>query len=490
MAKNKSSLFKNLKKHFNEKNLFVFILVFALIILLMPYLIRIVDYDSVLIGQMPYYHARIASSVISKGLPNYDKLSYGGREYIFNPYHLILAGFSYVFGVDFASKLLPFLLGISSLLIFYLIIKNFGFNLDQRALILFIFVMSPLFIYCFSVSNSYSAAIFLLLMGFYLFVKKKKVFFVFSVISFFLASFFGILNAIITITLLLNYLLLNKKKLKRFFIVLFVLLAASSLYYLPFYVKHGLPENFSFISVNVLQQSVSDMGSLFGFAVFALILALIGLIITWKNKKQLIFVYLTILILVIASFYLKYSNMYLNFIFSVFGGIALVKIIKLKWEVEAIKRLTILVLICGLIFSTVSYLTRISNLEPNKDIISSLEWLKDNSEPNDVVFSHYSRGFWIEFFGRPVVMDSMFNYAPDVERRFNDSQQIFYDTHLEHTKNLLKKYNISYIWIDKKMKQGLVWTKKEQGLLFLFRNKETFKNIYNKGNVEIWKVIS
>ena len=86
-------------------------------------------------------------------------------------------------------------------------------------------------------------------------------------------------------------------------------------------------------------------------------------------------------------------------------------------------------------------------------------------------------------------MDEMFVYAPDLEERFNDTNTIFYSRSLEQTTSLLDKYNVKYIWIDKKMNSGLVWTKKDQGLLFLFRNKETFKNIYSYSEIEIWEYL-
>ena len=83
----------------------------------------------------------------------------------------------------------------------------------------------------------------------------------------------------------------------------------------------------------------------------------------------------------------------------------------------------------------------------------------------------------------------MFEYYPYAEERFNDSLEIFYSRNLKDTKILLEKYNINYIWIDNKMKNGLVWEKEQQGLLFLFRNNETFNNIYNNQGIEIWEII-
>ena len=145
-------------------------------------------------------------------------------------------------------------------------------------------------------------------------------------------------------------------------------------------------------------------------------------------------------------------------------------------------------LLAGLIFSSISYIGRISSLPPDQPIINSLEWFSTRSE--GIVLSHYENGFWIETVAKkPVFLDPLVAYSPNPNFKFNQSNEIFYSRNLKATKNLLSNYSISYIWIDKSMKQGKVWTKEEEGLLFLFRNNETFKNIYHSKEVEIWEVL-
>ena len=108
----------------------------------------------------------------------------------------------------------------------------------------------------------------------------------------------------------------------------------------------------------------------------------------------------------------------------------------------------------------------------------------------ETVFSHYKNGYLLEYIsGLPVILDENFVITDNVNERYNDTQTIFYSRDLEHTKALLDKYNVGYIWIDESMKSGLVWNKKDQGLLFLFRNEETFKNTYSFEGAEIWKYV-
>ena len=86
-------------------------------------------------------------------------------------------------------------------------------------------------------------------------------------------------------------------------------------------------------------------------------------------------------------------------------------------------------------------------------------------------------------------MDEKTLYAPDVNKRYLDSQEIFTSRNLEKTKNILGGYNLSYIYITPEMKQGLVWNYEEDGLLFVLKfSPESFEKIYDKDGIEIWKV--
>jgi len=71
----------------------------------------------------------------------------------------------------------------------------------------------------------------------------------------------------------------------------------------------------------------------------------------------------------------------------------------------------------------------------------------------------------------------------------NASKNMFYSRNLEKTKKLFNIYNISHVLIDPQMKSGLVWNSEEEGLLFLFRNNETFKRVYSVSGIEVWAYV-
>jgi len=153
----------------------------------------------------------------------------------------------------------------------------------------------------------------------------------------------------------------------------------------------------------------------------------------------------------------------------------------MKWEISWIRNLTILFLLYGLLFSIVSYTPRLSMALPNNDIADGLSWLRYNSK-EEVIFSDYKNGFWIEYFsGQPVILDPLvYNKS-----RLDDSRFILNSRSLKETKLLLNKYNVSYIYIDNTLRQSIGENK---GLLFLLRNNETFKMVYNNSYTQIYEL--
>src|SRR3989344_5546802 len=95
------------------------LLILCVVLLLAPLLLRL---DKPLAGEKSYFFTRTADSFKEGIIPFYDSLSYGGRNLlpVFG-WPLLIAFFSYIFNVttDIVSRILPFVLGILSFLLFY-----------------------------------------------------------------------------------------------------------------------------------------------------------------------------------------------------------------------------------------------------------------------------------------------------------------------------------------------------------------------------------
>jgi len=471
-------------KYLNEKSTIIIIILVAFISISSPILIRAFNNQPTLIQDQAYNDVRLANIISEKGIPKIDRLSYSGRDYIFSPYQLIISSVPFI-NPEKTAIILSAISGILSALLFFLILKEIGVNLEKRRWIMFVLLVSPAFIYSFSVPNKFSISILILLIGIYFLMKENMVL---AAIILSISCFFSIFNVMLSLILLIDRYL--KKRQKDLIPAIVLVIITFMSYYAPFFISRGISEKIGFVKINMIHQLIAGLGSPVGFSIFAVLLSLIGFLITWEYKRELLFAYAAALMLITISSYSPNPNIYLNFIVCAFAGIAFGDIIKRRWEIKFIMNLTILALVCGLLFSCISYTNRLVSMQPDKNIKSSLEWLGSYSDPNEVVFSHYSKGSFIEYWAElPVVMDSAFEYAPDPNQRYKDSNDIFHSRNLETTKELLKKYNVKYIWVDPDMKSSLVWDEPERGLLFLIRNKETFRSIYNKEGIEIWEVM-
>jgi len=173
-------------------------------------------------------------------------------------------------------------------------------------------------------------------------------------------------------------------------------------------------------------------------------------------------------------------------IFSVFSGYTIYYFLNNKWTIKFLKNLTILVIACGLLFSLLSFVTRMNQFGPNQDFLDAMDFLSAREKGN--VLTHYSYGFRLNHLsGHYPILTINMPMTLNPSDRFTDVNSLFSIRNLKEAQYLLQKYNIKYILITPEMKEGLVWSNENEGLLFLFRNKDEFKNIYNH-DIDIWEV--
>jgi uncharacterized membrane protein len=94
----------------------------------------------------------------------------------------------------------------------------------------------------------------------------------------------------------------------------------------------------------------------------------------------------------------------------------------------------------------------------------------------------------IKFFSKmPVLLDSDLNKIDRAEEKYQDTSHIFDSRNMKNTASLLDKYQIRYIFITEEMKQGLVWNKDEEGLIFIMENNEEFIKIFENEKATIYR---
>ena len=455
----------------NDARAIIFVLIIALLVLLGPHIMNYI-FDAGL-GSETSYYSRLGKNVLSGDL--FDGLT----DRVISPYGLpfVIALFGLVMPLKIASVFLGVILGLLSVYLFFIILRKFKVELILRIVSCVVLVLSPPFLYLFYGFNKYAFPIVLSLLAFYFFINERRNLFVLSFASVGLFSF-GIL--FLNLFLFFIYILLIKRKEFRFFLrVLLISLFAFLISYIPIFWKFGLPE--IFILDGFFRNFISDLGGKFGLGIFGVLIGAAGLVFSWKDKKNYVLFYIGFFVLLLLAIRFSAVIFYFNFLLSFLIAIAFIFLIKRKWESKTIKNLMLIVMICGLLFSSLSYMNRIANI-PNKEFVDGLDFL----DGKGMVFSSYENGFWITSRENKVVMDEIFWHTKDVGERWRDSEKLFKGSNLENSLEIIDRYDIEYIFIDNKMKTE-IWDNKKDGLLFLLESGR-FEKIFDNNVVEIWKV--
>jgi hypothetical protein len=432
------------------------------------------------IGEDSYLNLRL-----SEHYSRYDHLSYSGRMSDYNiglPFILSLVP-------DIIKRYFPLLIGLLTFIIFYFLLDEF--NIKEKELSLLLLIISPTFIYLFNNLNNYFFAVFLSLSGFYLINKKSKVYATLGIFSFFIMPLFNFTISLLSIILLVLYTIFSKKKHKQPYLIALSLTTLIFIIYFAYLTLHSgyqFNYNFSLYEQNFnskLMQIFSDLGSTFGLSIFAFILFFFGLIKVWKIKYKNLFIFFSVLFLTIMIFIKPTSLFLLNFFVAIFAAKGFYYLYNKVWSNETLKYLTILTLVCGLVFSTASFIKQSIDSQPTDSIMNGLEYL--SYQRFGTVLTHPERGKFVNYVGMANVMDTSYSFAPDVNERWQDMQEIFHTRDMEKVLEMIKKYNIRYVWVDDYFKDK-VWSYDEDGLLFILKYSPYFKLIYDQDKVKIWKV--
>ena len=189
-----------MKININQKRFFVFLFILAILIISITPIIRSISNKPLLIGEKPYHDIRMSQAILEKGLNFKDPLVFENKEYSAQPYHLLLIPFIYFLKPNLTFLFFTYFTGILSLLLFFLVLKEFKIKRKQTILTLLIFILSPAFIYSSGTLNEFGLSICLLLLGTLLFLKEK--FFKTTIFIFLIATILNLFNALVIIFLL------------------------------------------------------------------------------------------------------------------------------------------------------------------------------------------------------------------------------------------------------------------------------------------------
>ena len=445
----------------------------AVMILLLPHSIRTLSGNNTFIGKEAYFDIKSANEII-KGVKDFKEIT---------SYQIIIIFLLKFLKTDALLRVIPLILGILTLYFCKKFLEIIRLKSRARFFVILCLVLSSFFVSTFTISSQRALTSFLFVLLLYLIYKKRKEWSLINLTSLLLALS-GFWNALYTGMIFFVYSRSKKIDGKKIIWPIMIILFSLTLVYLP----QVFIEKPEFIEQNYLKSFLSDFGGINGIGTFSILLACVGLLKVWKFKRKNYFLYASSIAVVIASFFFNELIIYSQLIIIFLAGMGFNYFYKTKWEADYLKQGFILVLFCGLLFSTVSDAINVGQMQPNLKKMEAFSWLKENSSKESIVFSDYRNGLWIEYFGdRAVVLDERMGKTSN--KRFNDSYTLLNTYDMNQAKEVINKYEIDYIIVTKKMFEGDVWEREELGLHFLLGNKENFKLKFNNSEVWMWKYI-
>ncbi len=375
------------------------------------------------------------------------------------------------------------LIFIAIIVVFAIVLFLIYLLTSKNYIVLFILPLSPFFLNIFTEFSDISLAVMFLLASLF-FMKTGKYMHVIGLIMFSITAYLNFYLGVfgwIMLLFLEQRKVQNKMQNSRFYVIK---LAA---YIIPLIFFFDISKiNSYFFQKTALERIFVEFGAYNGIAIATFIMMCIGLYM-FRDENRIINVAFVAAI-VISFVHLITGLIIINGIAVYLASKLIIRMIEERWESSVLKQISVILIFCVIVFSGVSFMHEVGSKKSEADLIDGLLWLKDNSASDAAAFTHHKYGYKVKFFAeRPILLDTDLALIKNSREKYDDSTEIFNSRNLEKTSSLLEKYRIKFIIITDEMKQGLVWNKNEEGLVFVLENNPQFEKVYENSNVDIYE---
>lgn len=393
-----------------------------------------------------------------------------------NPYHILLNQIP-PSNINLAI-LIPLITGIISILLMIYFLRIMNISDNETTLILITFALTPIFLQKFMTLNPDNFAFPLLLISGILYLKKSYLTIIPIILMIFINPVLGILFIILTIL----HLFLNKERIKITTATLITSIITITTYII---INKELPIR---VKTAMLDNVLIELGSTTGYSMPLIILSAIGLFTWWEKGIDRTLITTSLIAAFTISIFLPELRLITAFTLAIFAGIGINQLATREWELKKIKYLALLILFCIILFSAIitinTQLTQITKQE-----VEAARFLS-SANTNGTILSTEEKGFMIQYLsGKETFLDGeTYKHVNYIEKK-EITQKIFYTRRLNDLEQLLNENNIKYIYIYEDMRQGKIWSGRDEGLLFFLTYSEKFLQLFDNEEVQIYKYI-
>lgn len=404
----------------------------------------------------------------------------GGESYYYlssaqqeTPYHPLTLMTRFIPG--YAAYVLPPIISVGIILLFYALARKIQLSEQKTFFMVLFYIFTPTFLFTSLSLSSYALYLLLALAGMNLTLLEGKKQYL-ALVPFAVASCFDLFSGLLLLLGLVIYYFIHEKSKAKFpilavmivsaVIILNIVLLKAPFVLGPFMIQHQAAD------------FMSDLGSFSGVGFFSLLLALIGLIVSWEKKNILLLVP-ALLLSTTVYFFNTHTGFFLSLVITILAALGLLNLWEQRWKLSFLRHAVLLLLLLGLAFSTVSYLDRISTYSPTKIDQETLNWIRWNTADEAVVLSAPENSYYISYFAQ---RQPAFTLHTQYRQQYNLSESIFGAYYINELFPLLEENEVSIIYVSEDMKKTLP---PDQGFLFLLQN-ERFKLLNSTGEAEVW----
>ncbi len=412
------------------------------------------------------YNIRLAQIGLWQGLLGVDPLS--AQPLAYTLYHALLNMLFAVMSPVLAVVTVGFAAAFISVLSLRRILTVLGFSQLRALVACAVVVSTPGFVFLFGTANVHSMAFAMVMFGIMLLICVRGFLAqIAGVMLFGFAALVGPEHALVGFFVLLGALFMRRRPRMILFVVSYAL-GALMIYRALFMWWRPVQAQFPF-------GIFSELGFEYGLGIFLVLTALVGVYVLWKRRAEFWQAYMLLFLLAVSVFSVSYIfSYYFMFVCALFSTVAITRFIEGKWELSSLRNATLLLIVCGSLFSFFSYANVLSQKSYDPGLDEALHWLANT--PQGSVLSAREYGYLIErISAHPAVLTAR-----------TQGEQILHLRNPDLVRALFERQGIRYVVIDRKMRDGLVWSRQDQGLQFALKNAEFFEVIYHKDDVEIW----
>lgn len=365
---------------------------------------------------------------------------------------------------------------IVSVFLVWLILDRLEIKGDLHLLTLLMWVLSPVFLHAGYVANGIALVIVFQLTGFLLLTYKHWGYHVGAVLCFLASSYHSLWHIWITIGVI-AYLYLQRRE-ASFIWQAFALIIIGTILHLRRFIEWFPQEHITLVSQG---SWVSDFGGLGGVGIFTAVIGLFGF---WYLQKRWFGVGLVLLgISLLERSVLWYVGLLMGYA----AAITIEQLRKSKWALPELKQITLLLIVCGIIFSPLSYAREMADFGPSDNVFDVMTHIKQRTPQGAIVFTAPSNGRYVQSLGRRDIIAAETYHGADGELRVNMTEFVLHTYNLPGALDALEVWNVTHVLITPDM-VGTIWDEPDKEFNYLLNNKEHFKPLYDEGGYRLYSI--